>query len=63
MDRIDPARDADWMRTLINTKMNLRVPQSAGKLLSGYTTGGLSRGAQLHGETDYNHMKEEKTCI
>jgi hypothetical protein len=27
----------------VNVEMNLRVPQNAGKFLSAYTTGGLSR--------------------
>jgi hypothetical protein len=33
---------------LVNTVMNPRVPQSAGKFLSNCTTGGSSRRAQLH---------------
>jgi hypothetical protein len=32
----------------VNSILNLRVPQNAGKLLSGLTTGGLSTSAQLH---------------
>jgi hypothetical protein len=31
----------------VNAVMNLRVPQNAGKLKSGYTTGGLWSSAQL----------------
>jgi hypothetical protein len=33
---------------LVNTVMNFRVPENAGKFLSGCTTGGFSRRAQLH---------------
>jgi hypothetical protein len=32
----------------VNTVMNLQVPSNVGKFLSGYTTGGFSRRAQLH---------------
>jgi hypothetical protein len=32
----------------VNAAMNLRLPQTAGKLPRGYATGGLSSGAQLH---------------
>jgi hypothetical protein len=32
----------------VNAIMNLRVPENAGKLWSGFTTGGLSSSAQLH---------------
>jgi hypothetical protein len=34
-------------RALVNTVLNLRVPQHAGKFLRGCTTGGSSRRAQL----------------
>jgi hypothetical protein len=33
---------------MLNTVMNLRVPQNAGKFLSSCTIGGFSRTAQLH---------------
>jgi hypothetical protein len=39
--------DSDQWRALVNTVMNLRVPQNAGKFLSSCTIGGFSRGAQL----------------
>jgi hypothetical protein len=45
MDWIDLAQE--W-RALVNTVMNLRVPQIAGKFLSGCTVGGFIRRAQLH---------------
>jgi hypothetical protein len=39
-----------WLRvgTLVNTVMNLRVPEKAGKFLSICATGGFSRRSQLH---------------
>jgi hypothetical protein len=46
---IDLAQDRDQWRALVDTIMNLRVPYNVRKFLSSYTTGGLSRRAQLHG--------------
>jgi hypothetical protein len=48
MDLIDMAQNRDQWRALVNTIMNLRVSQNAGNFLSGCTTGGFSRRAQLH---------------
>jgi hypothetical protein len=48
MDWIDLAQDRDQWRSLVDTVMNLRVPQNAGKFLSSGTIGGFSRRAQLH---------------
>jgi hypothetical protein len=46
---IDMAQDWDQWRALVNTVMNLRVPQNVGEFLNNCVTGGFSRRAQLHG--------------
>jgi hypothetical protein len=47
VDWIDLAQDRGQWRALVSTVMNLRVPENAGKFLSGSTIGSFSRRAQL----------------
>jgi hypothetical protein len=49
MDWIDLAQYRDQWRALVNTVMNLQVPQNVDKFLSSCITGVFSRRAQLHG--------------
>jgi hypothetical protein len=48
VDWIGLTQDRDKWRALINSVLNLQVPQNAGNLLTGYTTNCLSSSAQLH---------------
>jgi hypothetical protein len=48
VDSIAMAQDRDQRRALVNTALNLRVPQNVGNFLRGCTIGGSSRRAQLH---------------
>jgi hypothetical protein len=48
VDWIGLAQDRNRLTALVNAVMNLRVPQNAGKLSSGLTTGVLSSSAQLY---------------
>jgi hypothetical protein len=49
MDWIDLARDINQWRALVNTVINLRVPQNFGKFLSSCATVDFSRRTRLHG--------------
>jgi hypothetical protein len=48
VDWIGLVQGRDKWKALVNAGMTLRVPQNAGKLSSGYTSGGLSSSAQTH---------------
>jgi hypothetical protein len=48
VDWNDLAHDRGQWRALVNTVMNLLVPQNAGKFLSSCTICSFSRRAQLH---------------
>jgi hypothetical protein len=47
MDWIDLTQDRDQWRALVDTEVNLWVPQNAGNILRSSIIGGFSRRAQL----------------
>jgi hypothetical protein len=49
MDWIHLAQDRGKWRALVNTIMNLRIPQNFGKFFSSLATGGFARRNLLHG--------------
>jgi hypothetical protein len=48
VDKIGLAQDRDKLRAVVNSVMNSRVAQNAGKLSNGFTTVGLSSSAQFN---------------
>jgi hypothetical protein len=56
MGWIDQAQDGDQWRALVNTVMNLLVPQNVGKFLSSWTTDSFSRRAMKLVMTVGNNM-------
>jgi hypothetical protein len=56
-DWIDLVQDGNQWRALVNTVMDLRLPQNAGKFLNNCTTGSFSRRPQLH-EVSYTGSEE-----
>jgi hypothetical protein len=51
MEWTDLAPGRDQWRALVNTVMNLHVPQNVGNFWNSCTTGGFSRRAKLHAVT------------
>jgi hypothetical protein len=52
----------DRRRALVNTVMNLRVPQNVGKLLRSCATGGFSRRAEIHGHIHISAFCRQRMC-
>jgi hypothetical protein len=60
VDWIDRAQDRDQRRALVNTVLNLQVPQNAGEFLSGCPINGCSGRAQLCKQVDTDHEATTK---
>jgi hypothetical protein len=56
------AQDRNIWRALVSSVLKLWVPQNAGKLLSGLTTGGLSSSTQQHTFRYYSKLFDAVFC-
>jgi hypothetical protein len=63
MDWIDLALDRDQWRALVNTVMNLRIPQNVGMFLNSCTTVGFSKRVQLQGVSQYGVTDQMSAII
>jgi hypothetical protein len=60
MDWIDLAQYRDQWRALVNTVMNLRIPQNSEKFLNSCSIGGFSRTTQL---LEVSYLLEQRTHV
>jgi len=60
MNWIKLAQDSDRWQTLVNAKMNFRVPYKAGNFLTSLKPVNLRRGTLLHGVSKRNN---QRSCL